>query len=204
MPPRFIPLESKLRKAGYKIIAGIDEAGRGPLAGPLVVAAVILKNNARIRNLKDSKLLSEHQREKLFPIIIKNSIEITVTIIPNTLIDKINILNAVRIANNQCVKYLELKPDIVLCDGKDRQLINVPFQNIIKGDRQIKSIAAASVIAKVIRDRLMKKYARQYPKYEFDKHMGYGTRRHRGLILKHGHCEIHRKSYNLKDPITKE
>ncbi len=196
--PQFFPLESKLRKKGYFFIAGIDEAGRGPLAGPVVSAAVILKKGAILKGLDDSKKLSHKKREELYPQIIKNCVDYSISIVPHQVIDEINILNAVRLANHLCIKNLKTKADIAIIDGRDKQIIEIPFQTIIKGDSRIKSIAAASILAKVTRDRLMLKYALQYPSYGFEKHMGYGTRIHRANIKVHGQCEIHRKSFKLK------
>ncbi len=194
----FLPLEAYLRKNGFRFVAGIDEVGRGPLAGPVVSAVVILKENARIKGLKDSKLLSLKKREALFPIILKNALDYAICAVPHTFIDKFNILRAVQIANKMCLETLKLKPDFVLIDGRDRQLIDLPFQNIIRGDKLIRSIAAASVIAKVFRDRIMIRYAKEFAEYGFERHMGYGTREHRNILKKIGACEIHRKSYNFK------
>lgn len=194
---RFIPLESRLRREGVSLIAGIDEAGRGPLAGPVVSAAVILKPNTRIPGLADSKLLSAKKREELFPQIIEKALDYSISIVSHIVIDDVNILNAVRFANHLCVKHLKHKPDIVLIDGRDKQIIDIPFQTIIKGDMKIRTIAAASILAKVARDRIMKEYDKQFPKYKFGQHMGYGTKMHRDLVKKYGFCEIHRRSYNI-------
>mgnify|MGYP001413986057 CR=1 FL=1 len=194
---RFLPIENRLKKLGFSFIAGIDEAGRGPLAGPVVSAAVILKENARIPGLTDSKKLSKKKREELFELVIKNSLDYSISVVSHLVIDEVNILNAVRFANNQCIKHLKIKPDFVVIDGKDKQIIATDFQTIIKGDLRVKSIAAASVLAKVARDRIMEKYAEEFNCYDFEKHMGYGTRRHRELIRKNGPSEIHRKSFTL-------
>ncbi|MBL4694980.1 ribonuclease HII [Candidatus Gracilibacteria bacterium] len=194
----FQAYESRLKKAGFFYIAGIDEAGRGPMAGPVVSAAVILKDKARLPGLNDSKKLSAAKREELFPKIISNSIAYSITIVSHLTIDEINILNATRLANKLCVQYLRPSPDFVLLDGRDKQFINHPFENIVKGDSKVKSIAAASILAKVTRDRLMQYYAEKYPEYAFQKHMGYGTRQHRKAMEQYGPCSIHRKSYTFK------
>jgi len=197
--PRFYPLEMKLKKAGFLYIAGVDEAGRGPLAGPVVSASVILKENAKLDGLTDSKKLSAKKREELFPEIIRQCLDFSITAVPNQIIDEINILNATRLANAENIKRLKIKPDIAVMDGRDKQFLEIPFINIIKGDLYIKSIAAASVLAKVFRDRLMLIYSEIYPNYGFEKSMGYGTREHRNLLEKFGQCEIHRKSFKLKE-----
>lgn len=194
----FIPIESRLKQSGCGLIAGIDEAGRGPLAGPLVSAAVILKKNARIPGVKDSKLLKKSKREELFELIVKNSLDFSISIIPHSIIDKINIVESVKIANYLCVEELRYKPGMVLIDGRDKQILKGKFLTIIKGDQKVRSIAAASILAKVTRDRIMEKYALEYDKYGFGKHMGYGTREHRENIARHGHCDIHRKTYKIK------
>jgi len=189
----------KLKKAGFLYIAGVDEAGRGPLAGPVVSASVILKENAKLDGLTDSKKLSAKKREELFPEIIRQCLDFSITAVPNQIIDEINILNATRLANAENIKRLKIKPDIAVMDGRDKQFLEIPFINIIKGDLYIKSIAAASVLAKVFRDRLMLIYSEIYPNYGFEKSMGYGTREHRNLLEKFGQCEIHRKSFKLKE-----
>lgn len=196
MKTHFISIESDLRRNGFSFIAGIDEVGRGPLAGPVVSAAVILKKNAKIPGLKDSKQLTKAQREALFPIIMKNALDYSIAIVSPKTIDKINIANAIRLANKMCIAHLEKKPDIVLIDGRDKQTLDIPYKTIIKGDSKVKCIAAASVLAKVLRDKLMEYYAKEFSSYNFEKHAGYGTREHRTLIGRYGPCEIHRMSYN--------
>jgi ribonuclease HII len=164
----------------------------------VVSAAVILKNNAKLPGINDSKKLSLKPREKLFDRILKSSVDYAVTLVPHQTIDKINILRAVQIANDICVRSLKKTPDIILIDGRDKQIIDIPFKTIIKGDAKVKCIAAASILAKVIRDRLMRHYAKKYAKYGFENHVGYGTREHRSNIVKHGYCDIHRRSYILR------
>jgi len=177
------------------IVAGVDEAGRGPLAGPVVCAAVILKKGQRLPGLNDSKQLSEQKREELFEKITKDSIAFGIGILDHEYIDKHNILKAVQKANLLAVQKLKTKPDLVLIDGRDKQLLTTPFKTIIKGDTKIRQIMAASILAKVTRDRMMKEYAKIYPNYGFERHKGYGTRLHQELLKKHKPCEIHRKSY---------
>jgi ribonuclease HII len=191
-----IQIESDLYRNGFSLIAGIDEVGRGPLAGPVVSAAVILKKNARIPGLKDSKQLTKAQREALFPVIMKNALDYAIAIVSHKTIDKINIANAIRLANKMCIDHLKKKPEMVLIDGRDKQILDIPYKTIIKGDTKVKCISAASVLAKVLRDKLMERYAKEFPVYNFGKHVGYGTREHRKLIGKYGPCEIHRISYN--------
>jgi ribonuclease HII len=194
----FIPKEFILMKAGYLNIAGMDEAGRGPLAGPVVCAAVIFKNGCKVKGVDDSKKLTAKKREKLFWEILDSCTDYSICAISHTTIDEINILNAVRLGNKYCIDALKIKPDFVLIDGRDKQIIQTPHECIIKGDSKVKSIAAASILAKVFRDKLMEKYAEEYKIYEFEKHKGYGTRQHRSLIIKHGFCEIHRKTFSVK------
>lgn len=196
MPRRFIRIESDLHANGFSFIAGIDEVGRGPLAGPVVSAAVILKKNAKIPGLKDSKQLTKAQRSALFPIIMKNALDYAVAIVSHKTIDKINIVNAIKLANRMCIDHLKIRPEIALIDGRDKQILDIPYKTIIKGDTKVKCIAAASVLAKVLRDKLMEYYAKEFPVYRFEKHVGYGTREHRAIIGRYGPCEIHRTSYN--------
>lgn len=196
MKTKFISIEATLRTEGFSLIAGIDEVGRGPLAGPVVSAAVILKENAKIPGLKDSKQLTKAQREALFPVIMKNAVDYSIAIVSHKTIDQINIANAIRLANKMCIDHLEKTPDMVLIDGRDKQTLDIPYKTIIKGDTKVKCIAAASVLAKVFRDHLMEYYSKEFPVYNFGKHVGYGTREHRKLIGTHGPCEIHRMSYN--------
>lgn len=196
--PRFIPIEAQLQKEGFVLVAGIDEAGRGPMAGPVVSAAVILKRGARLPGLNDSKKLTKRKREELFEKIVKNSLDFTISIVSPQTIDDINILESVKLANYLCIQDLKFKPDIAVIDGRDKQILEIPFKTIIKGDQKVRSIAAASILAKVTRDKLMTYYTKKYPNYGFERHMGYGTREHRSNMEKFGLCEIHRKSYSYK------
>ncbi len=184
-----------------QIITGMDEAGRGSWAGPVVAAAVILPKNFRLPGLTDSKLLSAAQRDELF-IKITENYDFGVGIIPNDQIDKYGLLHATFLAFEMALDGLKNKADKILIDGRDKFKFIIPHESIIKGDLKIKSISAASVVAKVTRDRIMIEYAKQYPNYGFDEHKGYGTSRHQRALNDHGACKIHRFSYapimNLK------
>lgn len=180
----------------FRYIAGIDEAGRGPIAGPLVVAAVILKNDCFHNDLDDSKKLSEKKRNELFHWIIENSIDYSITIINTEEIDKLNILNATLSGMKNSYLNLKIKPDLCLIDG-NRIPNNMPVTTkaIVKGDSKYSSISAASVLAKVSRDRIMTEIDLKYPDYEFKIHKGYPTKKHIELLQKYGATDIHRKSY---------
>lgn len=182
----------------YEYIAGVDEAGRGPLAGPVYAAAVILKPVARIDGINDSKKLSEKKREELYDVIIENSIAYAVYSIDEKTIDEVNILNATHMAMNGAVNSLSVRPDFVLIDGNSIKNMTLPHKTIVKGDAKSISIAAASILAKVSRDRYIIKMAEKYPEYGFEKHKGYGTKAHTEAILKYGPCEIHRKTFLKK------
>jgi len=187
--------EQNLRKKGFNVIAGVDEAGRGPLAGPVVAAAVILPADYRNEMVNDSKQLTELQREQLF-IEIKNvALSYGVGKVSPKKIDEMGILNAAKLAMRQAILQLNPQPDFILVDAVPINIMEIPQQAIVKGDQKILSIAAASIIAKVTRDHLMVKYAKKYPEYGFEKHMGYGTKFHLDSIKKHGHCPIHRISF---------
>ncbi len=180
------------------MIAGVDEAGRGPLAGPVVSAAVILDPKKDSSKFEDSKKLSPKIRTELFNYILENCLDYAITAVPHTEIDKRNILNCVREANRICISSLSQKPDLILIDGRDKQFLRENFCNLIKGEGKSASIAAASILAKVTRDAIMRKFGKEFPNYKFEKHMGYGTRQHGELIDRYGLCEIHRKSYTLR------
>ena len=178
-----------------KKIVGVDEAGRGPLAGSVVAAAVIVKNHEPLSEINDSKKLSEKKREKLFDIIKENCI-VGVGIVDEKEIDKINILNATFKAMREAISNLKEEFDLILVDG-NHKIRGCELENecIIKGDGKSLSIAAASIIAKVTRDRMMKEEAEKYPEYGFERHKGYGTKLHREKIVEFGACEIHRRSF---------
>ncbi len=185
--------EKELLSSGAQYIAGIDEAGRGPLAGPVVVAGVVMPLNDIIDGVNDSKKLSAKKRDFLFEIITSKALEIKVAVIDNETIDKLNILNATKQGMTQCVEGFELA-NVVLIDAVKLQA-KLPTVSIIHGDALSYSIAAASIVAKVTRDRMMFDFDRQFPQYGFAKHKGYGTREHIELLQKYGPCPIHRKSF---------
>ena len=180
--------------SGAKLIGGMDEAGRGPLAGPVVAAAVIMPLDCPIEGVDDSKQVSEKKRERLFDEIIEKAIAYKICLADEKVIDDINILNATKKAMTECVNGLSVKPDIVLVDAVKLSL-EVPTKAIIKGDALSYSIAAASILAKVYRDRLMREYDLLYPAYGFAKHKGYGTKDHIDALVKYGPCPIHRRSF---------
>lgn len=186
--------DEELRRT-YPFIAGIDEAGRGPLAGPVVAAAVVLKQDSRIPGVADSKLLTEKRREELFMDILCACYDLGVGIVDAQVIDRINILNATKSAMKDALSNLKKTPDLVLVDALTIPDIVIKQKALIKGESKSASIAAASIIAKVTRDRLMKAYHVQYPQYNFKKHKGYPTKEHRELIKIHGSCPIHRKTF---------
>ncbi len=180
----------------FKYIAGVDEVGRGPLAGPVVSAAVILPNNSNIPGIDDSKKISEKKREILFPIIKDTAIAVGIGIVDEREIDGINILKATHKSMRVALSKLSVKPNIVLVDGNEADIGAFKQVNIIKGDQKSMSIAAASIIAKVTRDRMMVDYDKNYPEYGFKNHKGYGTKFHIDALKKHLACPIHRRSFN--------
>ncbi len=190
--------ENELRVSGIEYIAGVDEAGRGPLAGPVFAAAVILPQNEMIEGLNDSKKLSEKRREELFDIIRERAAAYSVFSVDERRIDEINILNATMEAMSGAVSGLKIQPGYVLIDGNKCPKIGIPCEYMIKGDAKSASIAAASILAKVSRDRFIKEIAEKYPEYGFEKHKGYGTKAHTDAILKYGPCEIHRRTFLKK------
>ena len=187
--------ENECRRKGFNLIAGIDEVGRGPLAGPVVTAAVILKENCLIEGINDSKKLTAKKREELFDIIINEAVSYSFGIVTSDEIDSINILQATLKAMKQAIDGLGVKPDFVLADAVTIPDIDMPQQGIIKGDAKSLSIGAASIIAKVYRDRMMTEYSQIYPEYGFDENKGYGSKYHIEAIKKYGPCPIHRKSF---------
>lgn len=178
------------------IPAGVDEAGRGPLAGPVVAASVILSNENPIDGLNDSKALTPRKRSLLYDIILEKSVSFAVGIIENDVIDEINILQATIKAMESSILGLTIKPDLVYIDGNRPTTLEIKQQTIVKGDTKCQSIAAASIIAKVTRDRIMEKMDEIYPQYGFLKHKGYPTKAHYEAIKKYGPCPVHRLSFN--------
>ncbi|MDQ5983396.1 MAG: Ribonuclease HII [Eubacteriales bacterium SKADARSKE-1] len=195
--------EKKAFEDGYAIVCGVDEAGRGPLAGPVYAAAVILPQNFMIDGLNDSKKLSAKKRELLYDQIIKNARAFSIASASEVEIDDINILNATFLAMKSAVEGLNTKPDLALIDGNRAPNLNIPTRTIVKGDSLSASIAAASILAKVTRDRVMVKLSHEYPQYSFEKHKGYGTKLHVEALKKYGPSIIHRKSF-LKKILGKE
>jgi ribonuclease HII len=183
---------------GIRLLAGCDEAGRGPLAGPVVAAAVIFPNDFYSEEINDSKKLTEKQREKLFPVIVENALTYSITCISHGVIDKINILNASLLAMKTAVERLRLQPDLVLVDGNKSFQYSVPVLPVIKGDSKSFSIAAASIIAKVTRDRIMKRLDYYYPNYDWKRNKGYPTRTHLEAIKIFGETPLHRKTFLRK------
>lgn len=194
--------ENEARKNGYKVICGVDEAGRGPLAGPVFAAAVVLPEDMMIDGINDSKKLSEKKRELLYDKIKNCAIDYKVSFATEKEIDEFNILNATFLAMQRAIEGLKIKPDFALIDGNRKPQLSIDSKDIIKGDSLSMSIAAASILAKVERDRLMRQLNDLYPEYEFEKHKGYGTKLHIDLIRKHGPCPIHRRSF-LKNILGK-
>ena len=199
-------IEEELYLKGTTSIAGIDEAGRGPLAGPVVVACVVMPRDSMIEGVNDSKKVSEKKREKLYDLIIEEALGYGVGIMSQEEIDRINILNATKEGLTTAIKELERdlkeknrnfdKPEIILVDALTKiDTDHIPYKSIIKGDAKSYTIAAASIIAKVTRDRIMRQWAEVYPMYGFEKHKGYGTAMHISAIKEYGLCPLHRRSF---------
>lgn len=187
--------ERQAEQAGYQCVAGIDEAGRGPLAGPVVAAAVVLPPDLSLPGLRDSKKLSPARRDQWFSEIQENCLASGIAIVDENVIDEINILQATLLAMKQAVEQLSVPADLLLIDGNRGIATDIDQKTIVGGDDASVSIAAASVLAKVTRDRLMDAYDQKYPHYEFSRHKGYGTRLHRERIQQYGPCPIHRKTF---------
>lgn len=184
--------------AGVKLICGVDEAGRGPLAGPVCAAAVILPPNAEIPGLNDSKKLSDKKRRELYPIIKEQAIAYGIAFADHKEIDEINILQATYLAMERAIGHLSVKPELALIDGNRAKDFGIPVETVIHGDSLSASIAAASVLAKVTRDDYMLKMAEEYPGYDFEIHKGYGTKAHYAALTVHGPSPIHRMSFLKK------
>lgn len=191
-------IENEYREKGFNIICGVDEAGRGPLAGPVYAAAVILPSDCVIEGLNDSKKLTEKKREALFDEIKEKALAYGIASADEKEIDEINILNATFIAMKRAIASLSVRPDLALIDGNQKPHTDIEEVTVIKGDAKSMSIAAASVLAKVSRDRFMLEMAEKYPQYDFARHKGYGTKLHYEKIAQYGVCDIHRRTFLKK------
>lgn len=190
--------EQAARERGFMAVCGVDEAGRGPLAGPVVAAAVILPENCTLQGLNDSKKLSEKKREALYDAICQAASSYAIAMVDHTVIDQINILQATYQAMQQAISGLSIAADYALIDGNRAPKLDIACECVVGGDAKSASIAAASILAKVTRDRYMMEMDTQYPAYAFGKHKGYGTKAHYEAILKYGSCPIHRKTFLKK------
>lgn len=191
-------IEDQFRDRGYRVICGVDEAGRGPLAGPVCAAAVILPEHLEIPGLNDSKKLTDKKRRELFPIIKEQAIAYGIGLASHQEIDEINILQATYLAMERALEQLRVKPELALIDGNRAKDFGIPVETVVKGDSLSASIAAASILAKVTRDDLMLELAREYPGYGFEVHKGYGTKAHYEALREKGPCAIHRMTFLKK------
>lgn len=191
--------ERQAHQRGYRLIAGIDEAGRGPLAGPVVAAAVILPTDYENTDINDSKKLSSRKRERLYEIIKQEALSVGLGVVEADVIDSVNIFQATLYAMKEAVSNLSLPPDYLLIDGSSGIFTTIDQEAIVKGDSRSISVASASIIAKVSRDRIMEIYHRQFPQYNFLRNKGYATGEHREAIKKYGRCKIHRRSFVVKE-----
>ncbi|MBE6775287.1 MAG: ribonuclease HII [Ruminococcaceae bacterium] len=191
-------IEKEVMAEGYQVVCGVDEAGRGPLCGPVCAAAVILPVDCEIEGINDSKKLSEKKREQLFDVITEKALAYSIQMVDSQTIDEINILQATFLAMRTAVEKLTVKPDIALIDGNGRPGLSIAEKTVVKGDAKSVSIAAASILAKVTRDRYMLEADKKYPEYFFAKHKGYGTKLHYEAIAEHGICPEHRKTFLKK------
>ena len=193
--PDTYTLERCLRQKGYRWVGGLDEVGRGPLAGPVVAACVILEVNCDYSSFVDSKIINAEKRSLLYEKLQNNGAKIGVGIVSETDIDRVNILQASLLAMKKAVLAMPLQPDFLLVDGNQPIPMIIPQQTLVKGESKSASVAAASIVAKVVRDELMDQYHLQYPEYNFQQNRGYPTREHRQAIKIHGPCAIHRQSF---------
>lgn len=191
-------IEDSFYAQGYEVICGVDEAGRGPLAGPVCAAAVILPKHLDIPGLTDSKKLTDKKRREMFPLIQEQAVAYGIGLASQEEIDEINILQATFLAMERALAQLQVHPDLALIDGNREREFGVPVQTVVKGDSLSANIAAASVLAKVTRDNLMMELAQQYPQYGFEIHKGYGTKAHYEALRQYGACPIHRRSFLKK------
>ena len=198
IPVNWHKYENAARAKGYKAICGVDEAGRGPLAGPVCAAAVILPPDCVIEGLNDSKKLSEKKREALFDVIKDKALAYSIAMASEKEIDEINILQATFLAMKRAVDSLSIKPDYILVDGNRDPMFGTDTELVVKGDSLSASIAAASVLAKVTRDRFMLEIDKKYPQYQFSKHKGYGTKLHYEMIAEYGISDVHRRTFLKK------
>ena len=191
-------IEDSLYGKGAQVICGVDEAGRGPLAGPVCAAAVILPKHLEIPGLNDSKKLTDKRRRELYPVIMQNALAYGIAFADHREIDEINILQATYLAMERALLQLTVKPDVVLIDGNRAKDFGIPVQTVVHGDSLSANIAAASILAKVTRDNVMLEMAERYPQYKFEVHKGYGTKAHYEAITQHGPCPIHRMTFLKK------
>ena len=195
---KMLEIEEGLYSKGIKLVCGVDEAGRGPLCGPVVAAAVILKPDSKIEGVNDSKKLSEKKREQVYEAIMQNALAVGVGMRDVDVIESVNILNATKLAMKEAISKLKVQPEYVLIDGNQMIDITIPGETVVHGDAISESIAAASIIAKVTRDRMLIEWDKEYPEYGFAKHKGYGTKAHIDAIAKYGLTPIHRPSFCTK------
>ena len=195
---KMLEIEEGLYSKGIKLVCGVDEAGRGPLCGPVVAAAVILKPDSKIEGVNDSKKLSEKKREQVYENIMENALAVGVGMSDVDVIESVNILNATKLAMKEAISKLKVQPEYVLIDGNQMIDITIPGETVVHGDAISESIAAASIIAKVTRDRMLIEWDKEYPEYGFAKHKGYGTKAHIDAIAKYGLTPIHRPSFCTK------
>lgn len=191
----WLEFENLAYNKGYRYVCGVDEAGRGPLAGPVCAAAVILPENTVIEGVNDSKKLTEKKREQLFDVIKETALSYSIAFAGVEEIESLNILNATMLAMKRAVEGLDVPADFAYIDGNKLPPLDIPCEYIIKGDARSMSVAAASILAKVSRDRLMLSFAEEYPQYRFEKHKGYGTKLHTDMIKEYGPCPVHRISF---------
>ncbi len=187
--------EAQAWRAGVVRVAGLDEAGRGPLAGPVVAAAVVIDPDRRIKRLADSKVLSPERRAELYDVILARAVGVGIGIVDHLTIDRINILQATRLAMLEALRELKVAPDLVITDYVALSGLACPQKNLVDGDARCATVAAASIIAKVTRDRIMLEVDKQFPEYGFARHKGYATADHLAALDKHGPCPLHRKSF---------
>jgi ribonuclease HII len=207
MNSRHTRYEKRLRKEGCTRIAGVDEAGRGPLAGPVVAAAVIMPEQPFLRGIHDSKLLTAAEREELYPQILSLALGFGIGVVDHDTIDRVNILQASFLAMQTAIAQIQPGPDHLLIDGNrfhatgDSHVHSIPYTLVVDGDALSYSVAAASILAKVTRDRIMVSYDERFPGYGFAKHKGYATPEHREAIFRLGYCDIHRRSFTIRDQL---